>query len=98
MKIQSINTNIVWNKKIALLLAKKEKIKMTYDHWLVISFLRDFYSKFNIHPSMRVLIQHISKKIGIKKANSIYLFKLFPKNPLQQAITIAGLPKNSKCL
>lgn len=94
----NLNIENKWNKKIALILAKNEKIKMTKDHWLVIFFLRDFYLKYNIYPSMRFLIQQTTKFFKIKKSNSIYLFKLFPKGPLYQAIKIAGLPKNNKCL
>lgn len=93
-----LNKSKKWNKEIALFLAKEEKIKMTHDHWLIILFLRDFYFKFKIYPSMKFLVKNIAKIIGIEKANSIYLFKLFPKGPLSQASKIAGLPKNNKCL
>lgn len=86
-----------WNKDIALFLAKKENIIMNKDHWQIILFLRDFYIKFHLSPSMRLLIKGISKKMG-KKANSIYLFKLFPQGPIYQATKIAGLPKANKCL
>lgn len=93
-----LNNFNYWNKEIAFFIAKKEKIKIKKDHWIIILFLRNFYLKFNIYPSMRILTTQISIKLGIKKSNSIYLFKLFPKSPIYQAGKIAGLPKTSKCL
>lgn len=87
-----------WNKEVAFILAKKENIILNKDHWEIIWFLRSFYIEFNISPSMRLLLKGISKKIDKKKANSIYLFKLFPKGPVYQATKIAGLPEANRCL
>ncbi|AAM67994.1 TusE/DsrC/DsvC family sulfur relay protein [Buchnera aphidicola] len=87
-----------WSIELAKEIAKKEKIVLTNDHWTVINFIRKFYFKFNITPSMRMLIKSIEKKIGLKKSNSIYLFRLFPEGPAKQASKIAGIPKPSRCL
>ncbi|MBZ2279355.1 MAG: TusE/DsrC/DsvC family sulfur relay protein [Buchnera aphidicola] len=87
-----------WNPEIAKEIAKKENIFLTDDHWVIIYFVRNFYFKFNITPSMRILIQNIQKKIKQEHNISIYLFKLFPKGPAKQASKIAGIPKPIKCL
>ncbi|WP_343189367.1 TusE/DsrC/DsvC family sulfur relay protein [Buchnera aphidicola] len=86
-----------WNKKIAKKIAKKEGIKMTIKHWEIIYLIKKFYKKYNIVPSLRMILK-IKKKKKNKKYNSIYLFKLFPKGPSKQGSKIAGLPKPTKCL
>ncbi|WAI18394.1 MAG: TusE/DsrC/DsvC family sulfur relay protein [Buchnera aphidicola (Acyrthosiphon caraganae)] len=87
-----------WNTILAKEIAKKENINLSSDHWKIIIFIRKFYFKFNITPSMRMLIKSIKQEIGESKSNSIYLFKLFPKGPAKQASKIAGIPKPVKCL
>ncbi|XBC39130.1 MAG: TusE/DsrC/DsvC family sulfur relay protein [Buchnera aphidicola (Nurudea shiraii)] len=91
-----MNKNKPWNKYIAQKIAKKESIDITKDHWEVIYTIRDFYLKFNITPSMRILMKLMEKK-NLKKMTSCYLFKLFPRGPVQQASKIAGIPKPSSC-
>ncbi|AWH90343.1 sulfurtransferase TusE [Buchnera aphidicola (Melanaphis sacchari)] len=87
-----------WNIMVAKKIAKKENICLKNDHWKIIIFIRNFYLKFKIAPSMRMLLKSIEKEIEGKKINSIYLFKLFPKGPAEQASKIAGIPKPSQCL
>ena len=86
-----------WNVYLAEEIAQKEQIILTKDHWEIIYFIREFYLKYNITPSMRMLVHGIEKKLG-KKISSIDLFKLFPKGPAKQASKIAGIPKPSQCL
>lgn len=87
-----------WSEVIAIEIAKQEGIKMTADHWQVIYFIRDFYLKFNISPSIRLLVKSITQNIGYDRGNSRYLFRLFPEGPAKQASKIAGLPQPVKCL
>ncbi|QCI23976.1 TusE/DsrC/DsvC family sulfur relay protein [Buchnera aphidicola (Macrosiphoniella sanborni)] len=87
-----------WNINIAKEIAKIENINLSADHWKIIIFIRKFYLKFKITPSMRMLIISIKKKMNCSKINSIYLFQLFPKGPAQQASKIAGIPKPNACL
>lgn len=93
-----LKTTKDWNIMLAEEIAKKENIALSADHWKVIIFIRKFYFKFNMTPSMRMLIKSIKEEIGASKSNSIYLFKLFPKGPAKQASKIAGIPKPVKCL
>lgn len=93
-----LKRNQDWNLKLAQEIAQKENIKLNSDHWKIIIFVRKFYLKFNVTPSMRMLIKGIKKEIGESKSNSIYLFTLFPKGPAIQASKIAGIPKPVNCL
>ncbi|CAL4324739.1 Sulfurtransferase TusE [Buchnera aphidicola (Cavariella theobaldi)] len=87
-----------WSISLAKEIAENEKICLNSDHWEIIYFMRDFYLKFNVTPSIRMLIKGLQKKRYNKKINSVNLFKLFPKGPAQQASKIAGIPKPVKCL
>ncbi|QTM69141.1 TusE/DsrC/DsvC family sulfur relay protein [Buchnera aphidicola (Hormaphis cornu)] len=86
-----------WNLTVAKIIAKKEHILMTPDHWKIIYFVRNFYLKYQKTPSMRMLSVAIEKKLK-KKNISIYLFNLFPQGPAKQASKIAGIPQPSICL
>ncbi|QIE02151.1 TusE/DsrC/DsvC family sulfur relay protein [Buchnera aphidicola] len=87
-----------WNIKIAEIIAIQEDIKLNADHWKIIFFIRKFYLKFKLTPSMRMLIKSINQTMNYSKINSIYLFRLFPKGPAKQASKIAGIPKPNQCL
>lgn len=87
-----------WSPELAGHIAELEGIEMTEAHWEVVYFVRDFYQQFDTSPAMRVLVKAIGKSLGPEKANSMYLYKLFPKGPAKQATRIAGLPKPAKCI
>jgi tRNA 2-thiouridine synthesizing protein E len=87
-----------WTAELAPTLAQSENIELTANHWEVVTFVRNFYLKFNTSPAMRALVKAMATEFGPEKANSRYLFKLFPKGPAKQATKIAGLPKPAKCL
>lgn len=87
-----------WNRELAELIAKDEKIEMTPEHWEVVNFLREYYNEFQIAPAVRVLTKSIGKKLGPEKGNSQYLYELFPYGPAKQACKIAGLPKPTGCI
>ncbi|WGS66306.1 TusE/DsrC/DsvC family sulfur relay protein [Enterobacteriaceae bacterium ET-AT1-13] len=87
-----------WNEIIALFLAKNEGIFLTKKHWEIIYLIRKFYNVFNYSPSIKIIIKIIYYKYGNKKGNSIYIYKLFNKNPIYKIHKISGLPKLLKCL
>ncbi|MBK4765097.1 MAG: TusE/DsrC/DsvC family sulfur relay protein [Pantoea sp. Brub] len=87
-----------WNEKLAIQIAKTENIIITKEHWKIIYFMRNFYLKFNILPTVRMLAKYMAEEHGKKIGNSCYLFVLFPKGPMQQATKIAGLPKSTICI
>ncbi|CUX97275.1 TusE/DsrC/DsvC family sulfur relay protein [Candidatus Hoaglandella endobia] len=87
-----------WCDELAVEIARLEKIKLSEAHWEIIRFVRNFYLQYNTSPTVRMLIQAMSKSFGETKVNSRYLFRLFPQGPAKQATKIAGLPKPVKCL
>ncbi|MFT8229619.1 MAG: TusE/DsrC/DsvC family sulfur relay protein [Enterobacterales bacterium] len=84
--------NTDWNENIAIKLALLENIKLTKKHWKVIYFLRYFYIKYNVLPTMRILTKYV------KNMNSYNFILLFPNEQINQAAKISGLPNLSKCI
>jgi len=87
-----------WNAELAELIAERENIEMNDDAWEVVNFLRNYYEEYQISPTARVLAKAIKEKLGADKANSRYLYELFPYGPAKQACKIAGLPKPTSCI
>src|ERR1700722_6964939 len=86
-----------WSQDIATLIAAEEDLPLSDEHWEIILFLRQFYSKYEMIPPMRIVVKTIAKELGAKKGDSSYLQRLFPKGFLKQACKIAGLPKPRHC-
>ena len=87
-----------WSEALAEVIAEKESIILSPEHWEVVRFVRDFYLEFNTSPAIRMLVKAMANKLGEEKGNSRYLYRLFPKGPAKQATKIAGLPKPVKCI
>jgi tRNA 2-thiouridine synthesizing protein E len=75
-----------WNTDVAEYLASTVNIKMTSEHWEVITLLRQFYTDTGISPAMRILVKMVKKTLGPDKGNSIYLLTLFPDSPAQKGV------------
>lgn len=88
----------LWNDQVAERLAGLEGIDLTDAHWEILLFIRRFYQEYKYLPNARVFSKAIKNELGIEKANSRYLLKLFPQGPLKYACKIAGLPKPPSCL
>ncbi|MFC3121753.1 TusE/DsrC/DsvC family sulfur relay protein [Agaribacter flavus] len=87
-----------WSMDIALAFAEQEGIEMSDEHWEVVHFVRDFYTRYETSPAIRVLVKAMKEKYGEEVGNSRYLHRLFPDGPAKIATKIAGLPKPAKCL
>ena len=87
-----------WSEALAEVIAEKEAITLSPEHWEVVRFVREFYLEFNTSPAIRMLVKAMASKFGEEKGNSRYLYRLFPKGPAKQATKIAGLPKPVKCI
>ncbi|HDS9359845.1 TPA: sulfurtransferase TusE [Enterobacter cancerogenus] len=87
-----------WSEALAEVIAEKEAIVLTPEHWEVVRFVRAFYLEFNTSPAIRMLVKAMANTFGEEKGNSRYLYRLFPKGPAKQATKIAGLPKPVKCI
>jgi TusE/DsrC/DsvC family sulfur relay protein len=87
-----------WNREVAVLIARNERIELQDDHWQVVNYLRCFYQEHRRAPTVRVLTQAMRKTLGAEKGNSRYLYQLFPRGTTTQASKIAGLPKPMGCI
>ena len=87
-----------WSEALAEVIAEKEAITLSPEHWEMVRFVREFYLEFNTSPAIRMLVKAMASKFGEEKGNSRYLYRLFPKGPAKQATKIAGLPKPVKCI
>jgi dissimilatory sulfite reductase related protein len=87
-----------WNSDLANYLAEKDNLTLTDAHWEVINLMRDYYQEHSIAPAMRILIKVAKEKLGATKADSKYLYSLFPYGPAKQGARYAGLPKPTGCV
>ena len=87
-----------WNEALAAVLAKKESIDLTDDHWTVINFLRKFYFQYGVTPMVKVLIRHMTEELGEANANREHMYQLFPGGPAKQGSRVAGLPSPQGCI
>jgi len=87
-----------WSREVAEGMAAQDGIELEQAHWKVITFLRDYYFKYQIAPAIRVLSREIGKRLGADKGNTRYLNQLFSFGPAKQACRYAGLPKPTGCV
>jgi tRNA 2-thiouridine synthesizing protein E len=87
-----------WQEGIVHIMANEDDFELTTEHWEIINFVRQFYLTYNTSPAMRALTKAMKAEFGEDKANSRYLFRLFPDGPAKQATKYAGLPKPKRCL
>ncbi len=93
-----LENHLDWNEEIGAAIALADGIELTPAHWEVIDFVRSFYIKYNTSPAIRALTKAMKEEFGEEKANSRYLYRLFPEGPAKQATKYAGLPKPARCI
>jgi len=83
-----------WTIEIANVLAKEEGIELNDTYWLILNFMRGYYSEHIIAPDVRHLISHLArvKKCSKSEAKKI-IFNLFPYGYVKQACKIAGMKR-----
>lgn len=87
-----------WSAEVAEAMARDDDLALTDNHWEVIRFLREYYQEHEIAPRVRVLVKEMGRRLGKDKANTKYLYQLFPNGPAKQACRYAGLPKPTGCI
>jgi tRNA 2-thiouridine synthesizing protein E len=87
-----------WNESVAEVLALREAIKLSSEHWELINILRQFHQVSGLLPSTRSLVKLMRKELGEEKGSSAYLMSLFPQTPLKSLCKIAGLPRPTNCI
>lgn len=87
-----------WSHSLARVLAEKEGITLTDDHWLIIRYLRKFYFRYGIAPMVKLLIHFMQDELGKANVDREAMYRLFPKGPARQGSRIAGLPDPQGCI
>ncbi|MBC8466133.1 TusE/DsrC/DsvC family sulfur relay protein [bacterium] len=81
-----------WTREIAEELAVRNDLgPLTEDHWLVIDYVREYYTKWGEGPP----IVKIGKAIGFQ---SKHICEMFPCGVAKGAYRLAGLPRPFGCL
>jgi tRNA 2-thiouridine synthesizing protein E len=80
-----------WTPDIGEAIAEELGLKLTPDHWKVITFCREDAAREGQPPGLR----RISKLSGVGTKE---LYALFPKGPGKLAARVAGLPKPHGCV
>jgi tRNA 2-thiouridine synthesizing protein E len=87
-----------WEPAWAEMLAHRDGLALSPEHWQVLDFLREYYAEYKLIPPMRLLVRALGERLGAEKGSSRYLYRLFPQGPAQQACRYAGLPKPVSCI
>ena len=81
-----------WNESLAEIMAAREGIILTAEHWQIIQLMRAYYREFNISPIRKLLKNLIAQQCGVTHAQDDYLNRLFPRGVQTQGTRIAGIP------
>jgi dissimilatory sulfite reductase related protein len=80
-----------WTPEIGDAIAEEIGLKLTPEHWKVLTFCREDAAREGQPPGLR----RISKLSGVGTKE---LYALFPKGPGKLAARVAGLPKPHGCV
>ena len=89
---------LAWTPQVAEHMASLDGVDLAADHWTVLEIYRAYFLQFDIDPPMRAVVKLATEKLGEKKGNSRYLYRLFPAGPGTQACRYAGLPRPVSCI
>ncbi len=81
-----------WTEGFAKALAASEGLTLNAEHWDVIRYLRDYFSRRGSQPSVRDMIRHFRSTWDAERGSNRYLHQLFPRGgPQKQGNRLAGL-------
>lgn len=86
----------LWTEALAIEIAQKEAITLTTQHWQILHALQQFYTQYDVMPTMRAFLKYL--QLELNDIDSAQLYALFPKGPISQGAKIAGLPKPKHCI
>jgi len=87
-----------WSRAFAEAMASQESLQLLPEHWQLIEYAREFYSRYDESPPMRALVKWLRQQKGESEGTSRNLYKLFPDGPGKQLSLLAGLPKPVSCI
>jgi tRNA 2-thiouridine synthesizing protein E len=83
-----------WEPAVAEAMADIDGYQLTEQHWQVITFLRDYYKKYQIAPNLLIMSKSLAKVLSTDKATvKEQLSALFFGSPAITACRYAGLSK-----
>ena len=86
-----------WSEAFTRAEAAAENLSLGTEHWEVIRYLRDHYSRHRTQASVRDMIRHFRKASDTEPRSNRYLHRLFPRGgPQIQVKRLAGLLR-TKC-
>ena len=81
-----------WSPELALALATEEGIALTDEHWMILTFVREYYAEHQITPDIRHVARYVAERTGCdKKAGKHRIFELFPYGYVKQTCKVAGM-------
>ncbi|RPH67796.1 MAG: TusE/DsrC/DsvC family sulfur relay protein [Burkholderiales bacterium] len=80
-----------WNPEVAQMLAQRENVELTDDHWAVLRFMREYYDDHQVPADARFVIRFLASERGKGDDARDVLFALFPYGYVKQACRIAGM-------
>jgi tRNA 2-thiouridine synthesizing protein E len=81
-----------WDPEVAKALAKREGLDLQDCHWKAINFIRDYFERFEIPPTPKVMIREVGDQLNAYRCTYRTLKELFPDGGCKQACRLAGLP------
>lgn len=83
-----------WSPELARKLATEEGITLTEEHWVILNFVREYFSQHSITPDVRHVARFFAEhEGGDKKAGKARIFELFPYGYVKQTCKIAGMKR-----
>lgn len=79
------------------MIANSYNIHMTYFHWKIIYYCRNYFFQYYIIPNLRNIITYLNTVIKKKIFNSIDIYLLFSKKIFFMISKISCLPKQVEC-
>lgn len=81
-----------WDEATAEVLARRQNIELTDDHWDVIRFMRDFLTEHGVAADARFVMRFLEDRAVQKgRTGRELLFELFPYGYVGQACRISGM-------
>ena len=59
-----------WDENVAAEIAAGENLKLTPEHWEVITLTREFYQQHQLSPATRALVSFIKRELGLRKVTA----------------------------
>lgn len=83
-----------WDRSVARILAEQEGIDLTSEHWLIVDFMRHYWTTHRVAPDVRHVVAFLVENGTFdKKSAKAKLFSLFPYGYVKQACKIAGMQR-----